>query len=56
MSLAITMEQSKAMRRSHVLDALHYRRKKLRKAVRAALSQSMCEKLNQRFFLGDQPF
>ncbi len=56
MSLAKSMEESKAMRREHVLDALYYRRKKLRKAVQAALGQSMCEKLNQRFFLGDPPF
>lgn len=56
MSLGTTIEESKANRRNHVLDALHYRRKKLRKAKRVSLSLASVERLNQRYFLGDPPF
>lgn len=56
MSLTTTIEQSKTNRRSHVLDALHYRRKGLHKAVQASLNLSMLEKMNQRYFLGPAPF
>lgn len=56
MSLGTTVEQSNANRREHILDALHYRRKGLRKAVQACLNRSMLEKMNQRYFLGEQPF
>jgi hypothetical protein len=56
MSLATTVEESKANRRNHILDALHYRRHNLRKAKRVALSLASVERLNQRFFLGEPPF
>lgn len=56
MSLGTTIEESKANRRNHILDALHYRRHNLRKAKRAALSLASVERLNQRFFLGEPPF
>ncbi|MFK3840098.1 hypothetical protein [Serratia sp. NPDC087055] len=56
MSLATTIEQSKANRREHVLDALYYRRKGMHNAVQASLNLSMLEKMNQRYFLGPAPF
>jgi hypothetical protein len=56
MSLATSIEQSKALRREYILDALHFRRKKLRKVALAALAYSKLEKMNQRYFLGEQPF
>ncbi|NYA42929.1 hypothetical protein HZI31_06365 [Serratia fonticola] len=51
-----TIEESKAKRLEHVLDALYYRRKGNRKAVQVCLNCSALEKLNQRFFLGEPPF
>ncbi|HFD7739124.1 hypothetical protein [Serratia marcescens] len=56
MSLATTIEESKAKRREHLLDAISFRRKGMRKAVKSCLNGSMIEKLNQRYFLGEQPF
>jgi hypothetical protein len=56
MSLGTTIEQSKANRREHILDALYYRRKRMRKAVQACLNHSTLEKMNQRYFLGPAPF
>lgn len=56
MSLAITEQESIANRRNHVLDALYFRRKNLRKEKQISLSQAKLERLNQRYFLGEQPF
>ncbi|AXH43561.1 recombinase [Erwinia phage vB_EhrS_59] len=56
MSPAKTIEESITRRRSHLIDALHYRRNGLRKAKQAALNCALCEKLNQKYFLGKLPF
>lgn len=56
MSLGTTMEESKAKRREHILDALYHRRKGNRKAVKACLNCAAWERLNARFFLGEPPF
>jgi len=53
---ARTMSESRAKRRGHVISALHYRSCGNRKAMRAAMNLSMCEKLNQLYFLGECPF
>lgn len=53
---AKTVEESIRKRRQHVIDALHYRGSSNRKAMRAALNLSLCEKLNQLYFLGECPF
>jgi cob(I)alamin adenosyltransferase len=56
MSLGTTIEQSKANRREYILDALYFRRKGLRKDMKASLNRSTLEKMNQRYFLGPTPF
>ncbi|HEI6976259.1 TPA: hypothetical protein SK287_004453 [Yersinia enterocolitica] len=56
MSLATTKLESIANRRNHVLDAINFRRQNLRKAKQASLSQAKLERINQRYFLGEQPF
>lgn len=56
MSLATTVEESKTNRREHIIDALYHRRKGNRKAVKACLNCAAIEKINQRYFLGEQPF
>ncbi|CFV22145.1 Uncharacterised protein [Yersinia pseudotuberculosis] len=56
MSLAITEQESYAKRKEHVLDALYYRRKKQRKVMQSCLTLARLEWINQRYFLGEQPF
>lgn len=56
MKPARTTQESIQKRRAHLLDALHYRRTGQRKAKQAALNWALCEKLNQKYFLGEAPF
>ncbi|EKN4704207.1 hypothetical protein LGL88_12230 [Yersinia ruckeri] len=56
MSLATTEQESVAKRKEHVLDALYYRRKKQRKVMQSYLKLARLEWINQRYFLGEQPF
>ncbi|MCG7388798.1 hypothetical protein [Pantoea sp. ACRSB] len=56
MSLATTIEESRAMRHQHVLNAIHYRRNGMRKSMLAALNLSRCERINSKYFLGPCPF
>jgi len=56
MSLATTVEESRAKRRQYALNALHYRRKGMRDSMRAALNLAWCERFNSKYFLGPCPF
>lgn len=56
MSPARTTEESIAKRKRHLVDALHYRRTGQRNAKLAELNCALCEKLNQKYFLGPCPF
>lgn len=56
MTLGVTIQESKDNRKDHVLDALYFRRKRLRKAKQASLGLAKLERMNQQFFLGEQPF
>lgn len=53
---ARSIQESIAKRHGHITDALYYRRTGQRKAKQAALNCALCEKLNQKYFLGEAPF
>ncbi|EKN3978932.1 MULTISPECIES: hypothetical protein [Yersinia] len=56
MSLAATESESILKRKEHIQDALYYRRKKQKKVKQACLNLARLEWINQRYFLGEQPF
>lgn len=56
MNLGRTVKESIENRKEHILDALYYRRKGLRKVKQSCLNLAKLERLNQRYFLGEQPF
>ncbi|WP_369788357.1 hypothetical protein [Rouxiella sp. WC2420] len=56
MTLALSIKESEEKRKGHLQDALYFRRNELTKAKQTALMRAKIEKMNQQYFLGEQPF